>query len=363
MRLFLFLLCISFNSFAQLDVGSNTTTDCTEVDFTTPPAPANNIYECRDVVINSLDTSQLAEPSLPLIIKATGSVQIDSLDFRGQPAVLGGGQGGPGGGVGGDSTNPIASNGFPSPRGGLSPAQKPTCATGVAEGSGGGGGSLRAKGTNGSAGTEITGDGVVFPAGESGSVVRFDVNSVLIAGAGGGAGSPACNIGSEILAGSGGGGGGSVRIISVGNISITGQINVSGGDGQSALLNGGGGGGGSAGIIILQTQSQINITTTGSLLALGGAGGTNSTPSSAGDGGAGAPGVIILQDLDGIIPGNISPRPQIIGANKLKSDISCGTIAHKKDNNIFFHLIAGFSLISFIGAGLRTLSRFRLKLS
>jgi hypothetical protein len=47
MRFFFFLLLISFNAFAQLDVGSGALGDCFDADFLNPAV--NNVYECDNV--------------------------------------------------------------------------------------------------------------------------------------------------------------------------------------------------------------------------------------------------------------------------------------------------------------------------
>lgn len=352
MRLFLLLSLISFNSFAQLDVGSNTTTDCTDADFLFPAAPpANNVFECRDVTISTLSTADLFDPSLPLTIKATGNVSIGSIDFSGQPPFLGGGEPGAGGGSGGEYLTPPG-HGLPLSRGGNMPTGPATCTGGSqAEGAGGAGGSLEDAGQPGLAGVEIIGTGTVVPGGLPGSTITIDINNLTFAGSGGGAGERGCDNTFDIAPGAGGGGGGGIKIAAAGNVSI-GTINVSGGAGGSVSTNAGGGGGGSGGIIIIQSLGQITTT---SLLAESGAGGTNTA--AGGDGGNGAPGVIFLQDADGIVPGSFSPATTptpingstLAGKGSFSSDISCGTIASKNENkNPFFQMIIGFGFVLMI---------------
>jgi hypothetical protein len=374
MRFFLPLLFLSFNSYAQLDVGSGALGNCSDTTFDTP-ATTQNIYECADVNITAPNFLGI-DPAFPLIIKATGSVTIDNLDLSGADGSgQFGGAGSFGSGAGGDflgSANP----GAPSPQGGFTPTSTSTCslAGDTAEGPGGGGGSLEVSGENGHTGTQVAGSGVLGPGGPAGSVVTIDINNFTFAGAGGGAGEVGClnNAPTGSDPGPGGGGGGGIRVVAAGPISIN-NIDVSGGNGGAAVNIDGGGGGGSGGVIIIQTLDQITIN--GSLSAAPGLGGANSTASvTSGDGGDGAPGIIILQDLDGIVSGTFNPAPTIgtssgggspIGSNSnLKSSINCGSIASVKNNDHnTFQVLVGFFAALIMSFLFRTLFRSRLKVS
>lgn len=364
MRFFFFLLILSDPAFAQIDVGTNTISDCTNVTFATPSPTFDNIYECRNVTITSpFETADLSDPSLPLNIKATGSVSIDAIDFQGLAAVGNfGGTGGPGAGAGGDFLV-SGNNGLPLTHGGNTPAGTSFCAApgDTAEGPGGGGGSLEVTGQNGFIGGAPTATGVLGPAGLAGSLITFDINNFIFAGSGGGSGEVGClnNAPTGNNPGSGGGGGGGIFIRAAGSVTITGDINVFGGDGGNTANIDGGGGGGSGGIIVIQSLADI-ILTGANLNADIGNGGTNSTASTIqGDGGDGAPGLIILEDIDGnITGGTFTPTPTVnpvggtpaTGSSSLKSDISCGSIAKASDDqNLTMQMMMGFVLTLMLG--------------
>ena len=364
MRYFFFLLFIATPIFAQIDFGSNTATDCNNATFTVLSPTSDNVYECRNVTITSpFGTADLVDQSLPLNIKATGTVSIDAIDFQGLSAVGNfGGTGGPGAGSGGDFLV-SGNNGSPASHGGNTPTGTSTCSSpgDTAEGPGGGGGSLEVAGQNGFIGGAPAGTGVIGPAGLAGTLITFDINNFTFAGSGGGSGEVGClnNAPTGSNPGGGGGGGGGIFIRAAGNVTITGGINVFGGDGGIATNIDGGGGGGSGGIIVIQSLANI-ILTGASLNADIGNGGANSTPSTIqGDGGDGAPGLIFLEDIDGIISGGtFTPTPTInpVGStptsesSSLKSDITCGTIAKPNDDqNPIMQMMMGFMLAFMLG--------------
>ena len=375
MRIFFFLIIISNLSYAQLDTGSGTL-PCDNTTFGTPSP--NNTYECSSVTITApFSTADLADPSLPLIIKSSSDVTIGEISFQGLNGMTAtpfafGGDPGPGGGIGGSFIGAVE-NGFPAPHGGNSAQDSSFCPdplTDTAEGSGGGGGSFKDLGQDGVTGNELVGNGIIVPAGSKGTPINF--STYLLAGSGGGSGGNGCQLpdgDSNQAPGSGGGGGGGIHIIANGEVTITGTIDVSGGNGGNGNNLGGGGGGGSAGFIIIQTNSQINLT--GALIASGGIGGTNGSPTTAGNGGLGAQGVVILEDIDGNVPGTIvgtTPDIRPVGGSPIsnvanfKSDISCGTILPKNnDSKMFFQMLTGFFIVMMMSALLKTLSRFPKK--
>jgi len=355
-------------AFAQLNTGTGAELNCTEDTFANPAINPDLTYHCQDVIIGNLSTINLNDRSLPLTIRATGSVTINgNILFQGTDG-NGDSSGGPGGGIGGiffisgspgEPTFP-----FPEPpQGGETPSQSAECPNGEAEGSGGGGGSLLTYGDNGKAGVYLIGDATVILGGPGGGTLySFDLNNFFSAGAGGGSGEAGCKTGdAPIDASNGGGGGGGIRIISAGDITITGTINVSGGNGGSLTTIGGAGGGGSGGVIVLQSLSKINLKST--LLALGGKGGTNSTPGDGGNGGNGAPGLIYLEDMDGTrtYSGSFTPLSPSSSKQSLNSDISCGTIAKAEESNStsLMMMVMGFLLV----LGTKILFQFPMKLS
>ncbi|MCB9627105.1 MAG: hypothetical protein H6725_07015 [Sandaracinaceae bacterium] len=143
-------------------------------------------------------------------------------------------------------------------------------------GSGGGGGGYSSAGTAGTAAT-----------GSSGGTAGASYSG-FFGGAGGGGGGADVNGGGGVTdhaGGSGGGGGGAVRLTASGTLTVSGTIDVRGGNGGGAVSGGGGGGGGSGGAIALTGGTAPAVT--GSLLVSGGNGGSPR-------GGAGAAGRITL---------------------------------------------------------------------
>ncbi len=369
MRILILITFIINSAFAQIDPGTGVEGNCTEGSFLLPATdPLTNTYDCQDVAIGNL--SIVNDPTLPLTIRATGTVTITgTVSFNGSNAVEdNGGAGGPaGGGNGGTNQFGVATSGEPAfpNQGGNNPTD-PSCSNpGSAEGSGGGGGSLISFGDPGFKGTLSSGIGPVItdPGTPGQDLITFNVNNFVFAGSGGGPGGAGCENSSTTgqTPGGGGGGGGAIKIISAGDITITGSINVSGGNGGTTTTISGGGGGGSGGIIALQSLSKINLNST--LLALGGQGGTNSTPGESGNGGNGAPGYIYLEDkVDGIrtYTGSFTPPPSP-SKQSLNSDISCGTIAESEEShsNALMLMALGFLL----ALGTKILFQFPMKLS
>ncbi len=371
MRLFLLLIIFSTTAFAQLDVGSNTTSDCLDIDFKTITPPPNNIFECKDVIITNLSTSDFFDPTSPLVIKATGTVTIGTINFSGQPGTddgngltATGGPAGLGGGAGG-SFFFGGNDGLPASHAGKTGSPS-ICGAGQAEGSGGSGGSLETPGEAGYDGAFADPGEMIGAAGAPGSTITIDPMNFLVAGSGGGTGGKGCNP-ADLVAGAGGGGGGGIQIISAGNVSVTGTVNVSGGNGGVAPNFSGGGGGGSGGVIIIQTLGQITINT---LNAAHGTGGANSTITNSGgdpdgDGGNGAPGKIILEDWDGTVTGTFDPTITEINrlgpipkVNSLNSDISCGTLTKtNEEHNQIFQIAVGFLFAMMFGLMIKILSR------
>ncbi len=120
--------------------------------------------------------------------------------------------------------------------------------------------------------------------------------------------------------GGGGGGGGFLEILAAGSVSVTGRIDVSGGDGGTGdfwswttnvwTVSTGGGGGGSGGTLSIISGAGLDLTG-GMLDATGGAGGPRPVPdsgyagqcNSCNGGGSGGRGFIFLMDADGVIFG------------------------------------------------------------
>lgn len=368
MRTFFLLLLLSQHAFA-LDTGDGSFGVCDDITLTSPTVNNDNIYNCTDINIGAIDASTFSHTNAPVILKATGTVNIGNIDFQGQPGAILGGAGGPGAGAGGDFLG-SASNGFPIGQGGQPPLAAAGCGTGDSEGSGGAGGNLVIQGDPGFDGILLTGTGGSLASGglPGPTTISININNLTVAGAGGASGEAGCVAPTTPQsAGAGGGGGGAIQIIAGADVNITGTITVRGGDGEDIGTIGGGGGGGSGGIIIIQSEAQIILA--GSLNADFGEGGTNLTlPVDEGDGGNGAPGMIILQDLDGVVPGVISPTPTVtpvngspsISRSSLSSDISCGTIASKNENkNLFFQMVIGFGFVLMISEVFRVQNTLR----
>ncbi|MBI2550477.1 hypothetical protein HYV83_04840, partial [Candidatus Woesearchaeota archaeon] len=142
-----------------------------------------------------------------------------------------------------------------------------------AGGFGGGGGSFAASGGGGGYGTA----GITTDGGGAGSDYGTSQIVPLTGGSGGGGGGATSSAG-----GGGGGGGGAVLIIASGNVSVSGTVASIGGAGSSntADTNGeGDGGGGSGGAIVIQSS---NVSVTGTLTTLNGTSGVTAGPAGSG---------------------------------------------------------------------------------
>ncbi|MDZ4675894.1 MAG: hypothetical protein SGI74_00150 [Oligoflexia bacterium] len=223
--------------------------------------------------------------SLPLIMRIMGDVVIAGIiDCRGDIGTAGGGsisvvpRGGTGrcgGGSGGNgSIGATSAVGTSSTAGGAGGGAGVDHAADP-RGGGGGGGNSSSGGSNG-AGTPAGG-----VAGVSALDSYLDTFTYGAGSGGGGGGGGGYNTGGFIAGGGGGAGGGIIRLFVGGNVTLTGSILATGGNGGVTAGNGGGGGG-AGGIVSLFTPN--SITGGGTIDAQGGVGG------SGGGNGDGAPG-------------------------------------------------------------------------
>lgn len=332
MRLF---FCLSLLFIPSLSFGQS----CTE---NTLLGPGNN-FNCTTLTISSTGLNRSADGTgTPIIVTVTGDVFINGnvsvnggdgftiVDISDLPS-----QGGPGasrgGGISGNEGEPGGPNFPPDPEEGLSSLRSNSCENG---GSGAGG-------FNTSGGSGL--DCADAPAVTGGSA--WGIFPLTRGGYGGGAGG-SYDVASAFNFGSGGGGGGAIHIISTGGkITIASGVTISarGGNGGDVNSPGGAGGGGSGGVVLL--DGALGVFNSGIIDVRGGRGGINS--GTGGQGGAGGSGVYRIVNAGVTTEGtgittSFSP--------KLKSDISCGTIAQKKDdNNLFLQVIAGFGIVFMIG--------------
>lgn len=343
----LFFLFLSMGAFAA---------DCIDA---IPPTPA----ACDNLYINN--PINLSAAAGPIEVTVTGVVEIKAnVSFNGSdgatlPAASAGtpgGSGGPGASRGG-GLDGLSSpeNGEDNALGnnianGKTPPADGTCANG------GGGGGLFSAGTAG--GVCATSGATQGDGGAAAPANEFDFGGNFRGGYGGGAG----GITAAVL-GSGGGGGGALHIIATGNVVIHQGVTISavGGKGGNATTVDGAGGGGSGGALWIQSSAGT-ITNYGTLNLVGGAGGTNSTTT--GDGGKGGDGAYKFEDINGTTSGSGLVPPSIFPTQttspSLKSDISCGTLAKKNEqNNLALQMSLGF-LMAMI---LRILSRYQKKIS
>ncbi len=297
---------------AALDFGDGSDGDCNFSGTITARE-----YKCRSLTVSG---NARFTGTNRLIIRVLGNTTISgTLSVDGFPgntgdsaAIIEGGVAGPGGFEGG-KFDAFANDGLPVAGGGMGGVQGDQV-TGLFGGGGGAGGTRTnaQPGFNGQDGTAA-----VNPDGIGGTASLSDINHIqadfesatsFIGGAGGGAGAIGFNNGNpDSLVASGGGGGGVVRIISRGDITITGLISADGGRGANSTNLNGAGGGGSGGAIWLQTAG--TLTNDGTIRALGGTGGSSSaTPSRGGAGGNGGEGRIRIDTLDGMLTGN-NPNP------------------------------------------------------
>lgn len=337
MRLFLFLILLSpAFAFGQA---------CTEATLAVPDGDASpNTYSCTTLDIGPAGLNRSAEGSVdPIIVTVTGNVTIrGNINFNGGNGFTltadgtAGPSGGPGavsggGGVSGSEGEPQFSI---NPEDGLAPPRNGVCN----DGGGGGGGYSEA----GDPGLECDNDPSVSATGGAdwGSTVPLTRG-----GFGGGAGG-AHDVATVFNHGSGGGGGGAIHIISTaGTITVNSNVTISakGGIGGNATSIGGGGGGGSGGVILL--DGALGVTVNGILDVRGGSGGVST---GGGEGGAGKSGVYRIVNAGVTTDGTGVTTPTVTNTpvTKFKSDISCGTVAKKNENQqMFFQVMVGFFLV------------------
>ena len=111
----------------------------------------------------------------------------------------------------------------------------------------------------------------------------YAIDLPLVGGSGGGGGT--VHNSASTGGGGGGGGGGAVRLIGAGDMTVTGTIDVHGGEGGRGPGRAGGGGGGSAGSIDLQTAGTLS-TGAATLNISGGVAGISGTGTAGGGTGA-----------------------------------------------------------------------------
>lgn len=179
---------------------------------------------------------------------------------------------------------------------------------------GGGGGGHNGAGGSGGAGT----------AGGAAGGSAYGTDDSLDFGSGGGSG----------YGGSGGTGGGGIKIVSAGDMTISGTISANGG---GASLHSGGGSGGK---IILEAPGK-SITNTGTITTNGGNGETSNCPV----GGGGSGGKIILKDNDGVINGTITANAGSgyhgYGCSGQSGDGAAGKIAKSAESAGYYVYVIG----------------------
>ena len=347
MRLFLFLLFFSPALLAQIDTGNGAIANCTDADIVN-----GGDIQCGDLTITA-GFPGFNPGAAAVDIRVQGNVTISgnlNLDGGAGPSDIGiataFGAAGPGASDGGDANfgTPLSATGASG--GGAGNAD-------VGCGSGGGGGGFA---------TAALSAGTLCGAAAGGTLGPI-FNNIFVQAFRGGFGGGCGGYGPTGTTGTGGGGGGAIRIRAGGDILISADITANGGDGGDNATDGGGGGGGSGGLIWIQALG--SITNNGNMSADGGAGGTSAAGGSGGTGGRGA---VKLEDLDGVIDGvgtlpsyaiTTLVSPLTSSTSTLKSDISCGSIASKKDsksNSLIMQVMLGFALamvISIIGRRLK----------
>ena len=293
-------------------------------------------YKCRTLTVSG---AARFTGTNRLIIRVQGETTISGTlsveGFDGQTGsyltVVSGGSAGPGGSPGG-KFDAFANGGDPLDGGGEGGAEAVDNVTGINGGGGGAGGTRQTTqpATGGGNGVAQTSGGV------GGSTTNFipaqiqqDFHSAIniFGGTGGGAGGLGYNVGTpNTLVHTGGGGGGVVRIISRGDITVTGTISANGGNGASSTSLSGAGGGGSGGAIWLQTAG--TLTNNGIIQALGGSGGSSTgTPFRGGAGGNGGNGLVRLDTLDGTLTGNATTPAASNGTVAFIYDVAYSTAA------------------------------------
>lgn len=259
-------------------------TDLGEIDGVPSPGFDGFVFNFNNVDIDPSATLN-AIGTAPLVILANEDVVIAGI------INAAGGDGDGGGGVrDGGARGQAGPGGFSGGRGG-----GVTPGTGIGDGEpglgpgAGGGGLLPAVASGGGGGghSVVGGSGITQggTAGAGGAAYAIDLP--LVGGSGGGGGT--VHNAAPTGGGGGGGGGGAVRIISAGDLTVTGTIDAHGGGGGRGPGRAGGGGGGSGGTIDLQAAGALT-TGAATLDVTGGVAGISGT--GVAQGGAGADGRI-----------------------------------------------------------------------
>lgn len=345
MRLFLFLviLSISPSAFSQA---------CTEASF---PA-MGGVVNCTTLTVNNPVTIAPNDLAAPIEFIVTGDVIINAnITIDGAPGTplsidpSNGGNGGPGASEGGGLSIGDGQSGTDfSASDGNSHVNNGVCNHG-----GGGGGGINEDGRDG-----IQCPTGALPVGARGTASGFP--GAIRGGYGGGAGGAFPVGGGLYDLGGGGGGGGGLYIQSTGGtITIKNGVKISarGGRGGNAINLGGAGGGGSGGVIWF--DSPTAIINKGIIDVRGGDGGVNTKVSAprGGNGGRGGSGVFRAV-VAGVITDEEGLSSFASSSSSLKSEITCGTIATKNENqNLMFQMMIGFALAMM----LRILFQFRKK--
>lgn len=292
-------------------------------------------YKCRTLTVSG---SARFTGTDRLIIRVQGSttisgtLSVDGGDGSFSSTGAAGGSAGPGGFSGGA----VDAFGLPSegqPVAGGGDRGYDNSNVGDTIGGGGGAGGSRNNAQLGIAGGDGTSTGVAgmggLPTNSNATFIQnvFETLVNFVGGSGGGGGGQGyLGVTPDAFGASGGGGGGVLRIISRGDITISGLVTANGGRGGNSNTLGGAGGGGSGGAIWLQTAG--TLTNNGTIRALGGAGGSSTgTPFRGGIGGAGGEGRIRLDTLDGTITGNTSTPQASNGTVAFVYDLDYSTAA------------------------------------
>lgn len=346
MRLFAFLILLTTTSaFADCF-----TTDLpTDGSFTCPPGETlyidTPLVRRNPDIFTSIAPLDISADNVVISANITLDGEAGSTDNTGNKD---GGLAGPGASNGGSIVGNVpTSGGLDDPQDGDPGASDPAvCASGA-----GGGGGQFAAGSNGLACvTNSSGGTGTTPGGTAGLIVP----SSLIGGYGGGAGG---KHGSSFDVGTGGGGGGAIRITAtVGTITIANNVRLSarGGKGGNSIGIGGAGGGGGGGFIHL--ISPTAIVNQGIFDVRAGDGGSNTSGAfpHGGHGGRGGNGLFILEENSIQTPGSglqdFTTGSPVSSSSSLKSDISCGAVAKKNDNQLVLQMMLGF-VLSLCAAG------------
>jgi hypothetical protein len=262
----------------------------------------------QPLIIRSLTTTTIA--GTITLNGTTGAANNAGVPSVGGSAVAGGGAGGNGGSSGGAAG--VAGTGTAPAGGGGIGANNPL--VGSADEGGGGGclGNSGFAGQDSASGVPTGGNAGTCATVRSTAGTNFETT---FKGGGGGGGGGAYTGAGPISGAGGGGGGGAVRIVSQGNITVSGTVNALGGaGGANNLVNGahcgGGGGGGAGGSVWLQTAG--NIAGAGTVNVSQGAGGdtTNGICDTAYAGGHGSDGIIRADRTAGAV-GTYTPASSV----------------------------------------------------